>query len=98
MSLAIELAGPCKGPVEIMAKGAIIKAPPELSKFTKDSWITIRNVDRLTMTGGTFDGQGQETWKSKKCKDSTSCQVPVVSVIFIKIPKINILLIIQINI
>ncbi|KAK1439795.1 hypothetical protein QVD17_05615 [Tagetes erecta] len=77
MSLAIELPGPCTGPVEIMAKGATIKAPPELAKFTKDSWITIRNVDRLTITGGVFDGQGQETWKAKKCKDTTSCQIPV---------------------
>ncbi|KAK9056804.1 hypothetical protein SSX86_024167 [Deinandra increscens subsp. villosa] len=77
LSLAIELFGPCKGPVEIVAKGATIKAPPELAKFTKDSWITIRNVDKLTMTGGTFDGQGQETWKSKKCLDRQACQVPV---------------------
>ncbi|KAL8238086.1 hypothetical protein R6Q59_019167 [Mikania micrantha] len=78
MSLAIDLSGPCKGPVEIVAKGATIKAPPELSKFTKDSWIILRNIDKLTMTGGTFDGQGQQTWKSTRCQDSQStCNIPV---------------------
>ncbi|KAI3675163.1 hypothetical protein L1987_84748 [Smallanthus sonchifolius] len=77
LSVAIELVGPCKGPIEINANGATIKAPPELAKFTKDSWITIRNVDKLTMTGGTFDGQGQQAWTSKICKDSTACQIPV---------------------
>ncbi|KAI3675162.1 hypothetical protein L1987_84747 [Smallanthus sonchifolius] len=78
LSLAIVLAGPCKGPVEIIAKGATIKAPPELAKFTKDTWININSVDKLTITGGTFDGQGQQTWQSAKCQDTQmSCQIPV---------------------
>lgn len=81
MALLIDFIGPCKGPVEIIAKGATIKAPPELAKFTRDSWIKIMNVDKLTMNGGIFDGQGQATWKSTKCQDSQStCNIPVVSV------------------
>ncbi|GJW15180.1 exopolygalacturonase-like protein [Tanacetum coccineum] len=70
--------GPCKGPIEIKATGAIVKAPPELEKFKTDSWITIENVDKLTLTGGTFDGQGQATWASNKCHDSQkTCTIPV---------------------
>ncbi|KVI10636.1 Glycoside hydrolase, family 28, partial [Cynara cardunculus var. scolymus] len=70
--------GPCKGPVEIKATGATIKAPPELARFKSDSWIAVQYINKLTMTGGTFDGQGQETWKSKKCSDTAqTCQVPV---------------------
>ncbi|KAI3809712.1 hypothetical protein L1987_19310 [Smallanthus sonchifolius] len=83
LSLAIELVGPCKGPVEIIANGATIKAPPELAKFTKESWITIRNADKLTVTGGTFDGQGQQAWTTKICKDSTACQIPVEPVMIV---------------
>ncbi|XP_076904718.1 exopolygalacturonase-like [Bidens hawaiensis] len=77
MSLAVQLNGPCKGPIEINANGATIKAPPELAKFTTESWFSIRGVDKLTMTGGTFDGQGQETWKTTKCQETTKCQIPV---------------------
>ncbi|KAM0063062.1 putative endo-polygalacturonase [Helianthus debilis subsp. tardiflorus] len=77
MSLAIMLVGPCKGPIEINAKGATLKAPPELAKFSKDSWIYIRNVDKLTMIGGTFDGQGQQTWMGTKCDETMACPVPV---------------------
>nr|XP_043622973.1 polygalacturonase-like [Erigeron canadensis] len=73
----INLTGPCKGPMEIKATGATIKAPPELEKFKTGTWISIMYVDRLTMTGGTFDGQGQESWKNKKCGDKqTSCDIP----------------------
>ncbi|KAL8209130.1 hypothetical protein R6Q57_008542 [Mikania cordata] len=78
MSLSVVLSGPCKGPVEIQATGATIKAPPELAKFKTDSWILIQNVKRFTMTGGTFDGQGHQIWNSTKCHDSQlTCQIPV---------------------
>ncbi|KAK9075514.1 hypothetical protein SSX86_003838 [Deinandra increscens subsp. villosa] len=78
MSLSIVLSGPCKGPIEIQATGATIKAPPELAKFKTDSWIQIQSVDRFTMNGGTFDGQGQQIWHSTKCHDSQlTCQLPV---------------------
>nr|XP_043620069.1 exopolygalacturonase-like [Erigeron canadensis] len=78
LSHAIKLRGPCKGPIEIKATGATIKAPPELAVFKNDSWITIENIKMLTLTGGTFDGQGHETWKSTKCHDSQmTCQIPV---------------------
>lgn len=81
LTSSIEMKGPCTGPIQITATGATIKAPPELAKFKTDSWITIENVDKLTMTGGIFDGQGQQTWSSTRCHDSQmACKIPVVSV------------------
>ena len=72
----IQLYGPCKGPIEIKATGATIKAPSDLAMFKNDTWIIIAFVDQLTMTGGTFDGQGQESWRNNKCNN---CKKPAVS-------------------
>nr|XP_043622804.1 exopolygalacturonase-like [Erigeron canadensis] len=72
----IMLAGPCKGPIEIKATGATIKAPPELAKFKENRWITIRDVDKLTWTGGNLDGQGQAVWKGNQCAKTASCALP----------------------
>ncbi|KAJ9536325.1 hypothetical protein OSB04_un000505 [Centaurea solstitialis] len=73
----IQFSGPCKGPVEIKAIGATIKAPPELARFKSDEWILFERIDRLTMIGGTFDGQGHEAWKNPKCGDNDNCHLPV---------------------
>ncbi|CAH1450185.1 unnamed protein product [Lactuca virosa] len=75
----IDLIGPCKGPIEIKATGAIMKAPPELKKFTTAYWISIRNVNKLTMIGGTYNGQGEQTWKQNLCPDGGPgpCPLPV---------------------
>ncbi|KAJ9536175.1 hypothetical protein OSB04_un000655 [Centaurea solstitialis] len=74
----ILFSGPCKGPVEIKANGATIKAPPELARLKSDSWIAFQYIDRLSVIGGTFDGQGHEAWKNQKCADTAlSCQMPV---------------------
>ncbi|KAL7591074.1 hypothetical protein Lser_V15G34853 [Lactuca serriola] len=72
----IQLKGPCKGPIEIKATGATIKAPPEVAKFKTDGWIEIEGVDKLTMTGGNYDGQGQATWKSNNCASTGVCKLP----------------------
>ncbi|KAI7733384.1 hypothetical protein M8C21_033681 [Ambrosia artemisiifolia] len=48
LAVAIELSGPCKGPIKVIAKGATIKAPPKLGMFKKDGWITIiANTDGI---------------------------------------------------
>ncbi|KAJ9536168.1 hypothetical protein OSB04_un000648 [Centaurea solstitialis] len=73
----IQFSGPCKGPVEIKAIGATIRAPPELARFKSDEWILFEHIDRLTMIGGTFDGQGHEAWKNPKCGDNDNCHLPV---------------------
>ncbi|KAJ0582792.1 putative glycosidase [Helianthus annuus] len=75
---SIVLSGPCKGPIELHATGATLMAPPELAKFNTTSWILIKSVNRFTLTGGTFDGQGHQTWNSTKCHDSLmTCEIPV---------------------
>ncbi|XP_023754425.1 exopolygalacturonase [Lactuca sativa] len=75
----IDLIGPCKAPIKIKATGAVVKAPPELEKFTTTYWIAIRNVSKLTMIGGTYDGQGEQTWKQNLCPDGGPgpCPLPV---------------------
>lgn len=75
----IQLSGPCKGPIEINASGATIMAPPEIEKFKTDSWILIMYIDKLTMIGGTLDGQGKASWRNPVRKQ-IKCQSPVVSV------------------
>ncbi|KAI3509642.1 hypothetical protein L1887_25075 [Cichorium endivia] len=76
---SIDLIGPCQGPIKITATGATIKAPPELEKFTTNYWIAIRNVSKLTMIGGTYDGQGRQTWAQNLCPDGgpPGCPLPV---------------------
>lgn len=81
----IQLKGPCKGPIEIKATGATIKAPPEVAKFKTDGWIEIEGVDKLTMTGGNYDGQGQATWKSNNCASTGVCKLPAVSCLSLKL-------------
>ncbi|KAJ9560795.1 hypothetical protein OSB04_005955 [Centaurea solstitialis] len=56
----VALNGPCKGPIEVKATGATIKAPPALVVFKHPGWIEVMNVDKLTMTGGTYDGQAKQ--------------------------------------
>ncbi|KAL4555394.1 hypothetical protein LXL04_038012 [Taraxacum kok-saghyz] len=75
----MDLNGPCSGPITIKATGATIKAPPELARFLTNYWISISNVDRLTMIGGTYDGQGQDTWRLNLCPDGgpPGCPLPV---------------------
>ncbi|KAL4555399.1 hypothetical protein LXL04_038017 [Taraxacum kok-saghyz] len=75
----LHLKGPCKGPIEIKATGATIKAPPEVAKFKTEGWIEIEGVDKLTLTGGNYDGQGQATWKSNNCASTGVCKLPAVS-------------------
>ncbi|KAI3769577.1 hypothetical protein L6452_00686 [Arctium lappa] len=73
----VDLKGPCKGPIEFKATGATIMAPPALEPFKTASWIKFMNVDKLTMTGGTYDGQGQAAWKANKCPEYTKkCELP----------------------
>ncbi|XP_023754438.1 exopolygalacturonase [Lactuca sativa] len=75
LAFPILMGGPCKGPIEIKATGATLKAPPELKIFkTVNTWITFLNIDRLTINGGTFDGQGHDSWRNKECP---RCQRPV---------------------
>jgi galacturan 1,4-alpha-galacturonidase len=53
--------------------GGLLKAPADSSKFSTDSWINFRYIDRLTVSGGTLDGHGQVAWGLNDCNKNSSC-------------------------
>ncbi|CAB4322174.1 unnamed protein product [Prunus armeniaca] len=68
--------GPCtssKEPILVEVEG-YVKASTDLSLYASPEWFTFEMIDGLIVTGeGTFDGQGESTWKSSGCKDKSSC-------------------------
>ncbi|KAH0978231.1 hypothetical protein GBA52_027950 [Prunus armeniaca] len=68
--------GPCtssKEPILVEVEG-YVKASTDLSLYASPEWFTFEMIDGLIITGeGTFDGQGESTWKSSGCKDKSSC-------------------------
>ncbi|KAI5340169.1 hypothetical protein L3X38_019443 [Prunus dulcis] len=67
--------GPCKAAIEFQLQGTL-QAPVDGSQLPKDdTWIGFDNVDGLTLSGGgTFDGQGAESWKNNDCNKNTQCK------------------------
>ncbi|RAL39357.1 hypothetical protein DM860_002890 [Cuscuta australis] len=68
--------GPCKGPIAVKATGATVVALEDPALF-KNTWVLFSNVDRLTLTGGIFDGKGALAWKNNCAKAVKVCQLPV---------------------
>ncbi|KAL5573795.1 hypothetical protein UlMin_023392 [Ulmus minor] len=65
--------GPCKAPIVFQLQGTL-KAQTNPSGFNEgEGWITFLRIDKLTLTGGgTFDGQGKNTW-GKQCSSTKYC-------------------------
>jgi polygalacturonase len=61
------LSGPCKSEVTFQIDGTLV-APEDKSDWNKlgyPHWISLTDVDRLTVTGkGTLDGTGRSSWKN----------------------------------
>ncbi|KAG8634136.1 hypothetical protein MANES_17G015151v8 [Manihot esculenta] len=58
----VDLLGPCKGAMHLQVEGTLV-APAKASQHRKNSWVTLRYLDRLTVSGGgAFDGQGEIAW------------------------------------
>ena len=73
--------GPCKAPIVFQLQGTL-KAQTNPSGFNEgEGWITFLRIDKLTLTGGgTFDGQGKNTWGIKQCSSIKYCnKLPIVS-------------------
>ena len=66
--------GPCKAPITVQVDG-ILQAPPiEAQLANKEFWVQFLEVERLTVSGtGTFDGQGQNSWKDNDCNKNSNC-------------------------
>ncbi|KAG8634146.1 hypothetical protein MANES_17G015161v8 [Manihot esculenta] len=62
----VDLLGPCKGAMHLQVEG------------TLNSWVTLRYMDRLTVSsGGAFDGQGEIAWQRKSCGGGCKKALPV---------------------
>lgn len=71
--------GPCKAPISIRSQGTFI-APVDINKLkSQDGWIIFQSIDDLTLSGGTFDGQGSVAWSKNNCAKTGKCSsLPIV--------------------
>ena len=72
---AVDLKGPCKAPsIELQVDG-VVKAPADLKGV--EQWVKIGYVNGFTLSGtGTFDGQGEASWKVNDCATNLKCAWP----------------------
>ncbi|KAJ9537869.1 hypothetical protein OSB04_030602 [Centaurea solstitialis] len=66
MGSPVLLEGPCKNPIEVIGEGATILAPTDPKAIKTESWIAIKNVKKMTLSGANIDGQGEDAWKAAK--------------------------------
>ncbi|KAL6217307.1 hypothetical protein ACLB2K_010524 [Fragaria x ananassa] len=70
----ISFEGPCNAPIQFQLQG-MLQAPEDRSQLD-DSWVYFKTIDKLTLSGGgTFDGQGELSWKEDKHFHSTPVDV-----------------------
>uniref|UniRef100_A0A199UA00 Polygalacturonase n=1 Tax=Manihot esculenta TaxID=3983 RepID=A0A199UA00_MANES len=64
--------------MHLQVEGTLV-APAKASQHHKNSWVTLRYLDRLTVFGGgAFDGQGEIAWQRKYYGDRCKTTLPVV--------------------
>jgi galacturan 1,4-alpha-galacturonidase len=65
--------GPCRGKITVNVEGNL-KAPKDSSDFPMTAWFTVTRVNGVLITGtGSFDGQGQTSWKFDDCATNLDC-------------------------
>ncbi|XP_043808314.1 polygalacturonase-like [Manihot esculenta] len=75
----VDLLGPCKGAMHLQVEGTLV-APAKASQHRKNSWVTLRYLDRLTVSGGgAFDGQGEIAWQRESCGGGCKKALPVIA-------------------
>ncbi|KAG8650906.1 hypothetical protein MANES_07G080455v8 [Manihot esculenta] len=73
----VDLIGPCKGAMHLQVEGTLV-APAKASQHSKDSWVTLRYLDRLKVSGGrAFDRQGEIAWERAHCGDRCKTPLPI---------------------
>uniref|UniRef100_A0A2C9VJF9 Pectate lyase superfamily protein domain-containing protein n=1 Tax=Manihot esculenta TaxID=3983 RepID=A0A2C9VJF9_MANES len=73
----VDLIGPCKGAMYLQVEGTLV-APAKASQHRKNSWVTLRYLDRLMVSGGrAFDGQGEIAWERAHCGDRCKTPLPI---------------------
>ncbi|KAL8512460.1 hypothetical protein ACS0TY_018801 [Phlomoides rotata] len=69
----VSFEGPCKFPIALVIRGTL-KAPTDPGKFSTNTWIAFRYINRLTVAGGGFlDGTGSAAWKYNDCQSNPNC-------------------------
>lgn len=74
----VVFAGPCNGstPMTVEIQGTV-KATTDITEYSSPEWILFESIDGLNLIGGgTFDGQGQETWMYNDCSKHPHCTLP----------------------
>ncbi|CAL0322994.1 unnamed protein product [Lupinus luteus] len=72
----LDLKGPCRAPINIHVDGNILapKDPKLLNGV--DQWVKFGYINFFTLSGGgTFDGQGEMTWKQNDCGPNKNCHI-----------------------
>jgi galacturan 1,4-alpha-galacturonidase len=68
--------GPCKGSSITFEVQGTIKATTDLSDYSGPDWFLFEYINNFVFTGGgTFDGQGEASWKYNDCKGNSNCQL-----------------------
>lgn len=68
--------GPCKGSSITFEVQGTIKATTDLSDYSGPDWFLFEYINNFVLTGGgTFDGQGEASWKYNDCKGNSNCQL-----------------------
>ncbi|XVF62542.1 hypothetical protein PTKIN_Ptkin09bG0016300 [Pterospermum kingtungense] len=92
----ISFLGPCNNnrSPNIEIRGTLL-APISLTTFQSSNWISFKNLQGFTLTGGSetakIDGQGAaEAWKQPSCEESDKCEILITSIDFINVSHANI--------
>ncbi|XP_038720043.1 exopolygalacturonase-like [Tripterygium wilfordii] len=81
---ALILQGPCQGPPPFIVQvSGTVKAVTDISEYADGVWVLFDGINGLVLTGGgTFDGQGAQSWQYADCKTNPDCQPLPVSIKF----------------
>lgn len=78
-------AGPCTtpGPITVQVEGTVL-ATTDISEYVNGEWLMFEDITGIKLIGGgTFDGQGKDSWsQTENCEtdsDSTCVRAPSVS-------------------
>ncbi|KAG8387221.1 hypothetical protein BUALT_Bualt03G0230700 [Buddleja alternifolia] len=82
----IKLQGPCQAPVSIQAHQARFMAPSDPNKFkSQNGWFVFQGINGFTLSGGSFDGQGEVAWKQNDCAKAGKCSSMPINLVFNKL-------------
>ncbi|CAN8285275.1 unnamed protein product [Cochlearia groenlandica] len=77
----ITMVGPCKAPIEITIQGTVKADGGTITG--KDRWVTFNKIVGFKLNGGgTFDGEGNASWRVNNCHKTFECKKLPISIRF----------------